>query len=144
MHKPLSTASDVTSDPIEIDAHDAHGLEGMFYGVIDWYLITLADTENSDIENAKAKMKTEIDRLVETLGEAHWAEHNEQHDEDHDIPDDEWAKFRARCAAAKIEASDRVSDVRRAYTSLVDVQQAWVRTLRSRIAKLDLHIVDPD
>jgi len=145
---PLSTANNVTSDPIgdpiEIDAHDAHGVEQLFHGVIEWYLVTLANTEHADIEAAKATLKVAIGKLVETFTEAHWADHNEQHDEDHDIADDEWAKIEARCAAAKIEASERVGDVYRAYRTLVDAQQAWVQTLRERIAKLDRQIVDPD
>ncbi len=145
MREPLSTADHVTSDPIgepiEIEPEDAHHLEQMFNGVLEWYLVTLADTEHADIETCKAILRTAIDKLVETLGEAHWADHNEQQDEDHNIPDDEWAIIQARCAAAKVDASDRVGDVRRAYRGLEGAQQDWIRSLRVRIAKLDRQIV---
>jgi hypothetical protein len=30
-------------------------------------------------------VKGALDRLVETLSDAHWADHNDQHDVDHDI-----------------------------------------------------------
>jgi len=145
MREPLSAADNVTSDPIgepmEIQPEDAHQLEQMFNGVLDWYLVVLAHTEHVEIEKCKTVLKAAIDKLVETLGEAHWADINEQQAEDHDIPDDEWAEILARCAAAKIEASDRVGDVRRANRALEDAQQNWVRSLRVQIAKLDSQIV---
>jgi hypothetical protein len=41
--EPLSTADGATShpdgEPVEIDPHDAHHLEQMFNGVLDWYLV---------------------------------------------------------------------------------------------------------
>lgn len=147
IREPMSTASRLTSDPIgeplEIEAEDAHHLESMLHGVLDWYLVTLKDTEHGDIETGKAALKTALDRLVATLGEAHWADHNDQHDEDHDFSDAEWAEIEARCAAAKVESSGRVSEVEHALRTLRDAQQKWVQSLRSQIASLDLQIVAP-
>jgi hypothetical protein len=82
-----------------------------------------------------------IETLVSTLGDAHWADHNFQQDEDHNISDEEWAKIEARCAEAKIEASSRVSAVSKAYRALTDAHEAWVRSLRAQMAKLDQQIV---
>jgi hypothetical protein len=144
IRKPLSMASDVTSDPsgepIEIDPHDAHHLEQMFSGALDWYLIVLADTEHSDVEAEKRVLKSSLDRLTKTLGEAHWADHNFQQDEDHNISDDDWAKIVARCAQAKIEVAEQVGEVQSAYRKLRDAQNAWIQTLRGKLAKLDLQI----
>lgn len=138
MREPLSMADQITSypdgEPTEIEAEGAHHLEQTFNGVIDWYLVVLAETEHEDIESCKVKLKEAIDALVSTLGDAHWTDHNFQQDEDHNIPDAEWAEIVARCAAAKIEASARVGDVSQAYRALVSAQQAWVRSLRVRIA----------
>ena len=147
IREPLSKASYVTSDPIgepvEIDTHDAHHLEQMFGGALDWYLVVLANTEHGDIEAPKTALKASLDRLTATLGEAHWADYNEQHDEDHEITDDEWAGIEARCAEAKVEASERVSDVQAAYRVLGEAQQQWVQSLRAQIARLDLQIATP-
>jgi hypothetical protein len=53
MAEPLSRASDLTSDPIgeptDIVAEDAHELQMRFHYILDWYLVTLVDTEHSDI-----------------------------------------------------------------------------------------------
>jgi hypothetical protein len=147
IQEPLSFASRVTSDPmgepLEIGTDDAHHLESAMHGVLDWYLVVLKDTEHSDIEARKTELKAALTRLIETAGDAHWADHNDQHDEDHDISDAEWATIEARCAAAKIEATERVSDVERAYRALREAQQHWVQSLRSQIAKLDLQIAAP-
>lgn len=143
----LRTAARVTSDngsePIRMDPHDAHHLEQMFSGVLDWYLVVLADTETVAIEAEKTALKSSLDRLTETLSDAHWADHNDQKDEDHNIPDDEWAQILARCAAAKIEAADRVSETQAAYRRLRSAQDRWAQTLRDEIAKLDLKIAAP-
>jgi uncharacterized protein with HEPN domain len=143
----LSTASRATSDPlgepIVIDLQDAHHLEGIFNGVLDWYLVVLADTETAEIETEKKALKAALDRLVETLGEAHWADHNDQRDEYHDIPDAEWAQIRERCAVAKIEAAARVSEAQAAYTRLRSVQDRRAQALRDQIAKLDRRIAAP-
>lgn len=145
--EPMAFASRVTSDPIgepvEIEAEAAHHLENMLHGVLDWYLVTLRDTEHADIEAAKSALKAALDRLVATLGEAHWADHNDQHDEDHDFSDEAWAEIEARCAAAKVEATERVGEVEQALRVLRGAQQQWVQSLRSQIARLDLHIAAP-
>jgi hypothetical protein len=144
IREPLNAVNRVVYDPEgeseEIGTEDAHGLEGMFRRVLDWYLVGLADTEHGDIEARKGELKVALDRLVETLGEAHWADINEQHDEFHDIPDDKWAELVARCAAAKTEATDRVGEVDAAYRGLQAAQRQWVQSLRTQIAKLDLQI----
>ncbi|WP_066661363.1 MULTISPECIES: hypothetical protein [unclassified Sphingomonas] len=88
-------------------------------------------------------MKAALDRLVATLGEAHWADHNEQHDEDHDFSDEAWAEIEARCDAAKVEATERVGEVEQALRVLRGAQQQWVQSLRSQIARLDLQIAAP-
>lgn len=148
MKKPLSMAIDVTSDPegqpIEIEPEDANGIENMFSGLISWYLVVLKDTEQGDIEAAKTILKDALEKAVETLGDAHWADHNYQDDPDHvDIPAAEWAKIVDRCAEAKIEASARVGEVDTAYRALQEVQRNWVRSLRAQIARLDTEIASP-
>jgi len=147
IREPLSLAVRVTTDPegepIEIDPHDAHHLDQMFHGVLDWYLVVLADTEHSDIETRKSALKSALGTLGDTLNDAHWADHNEQQDEYHDIPDDEWARIVARCAEAKLEASQRVGEVQAAYSALREAQESWVQSLRGQIAKLDLQIAAP-
>jgi len=144
IREPLSAANRVVYDPEgepeEIGTEDAHGLEGMFRRVLDWYLVVLADTEHIGIEARKSALQAALNRLVETFGEAHWADINDQHDEFHDIPDDKWAELVARCAEAKKEVADRVSEVDAAYRQLQAAQQQWVQSLRSQIAKLDLQI----
>jgi hypothetical protein len=115
----------------------------MFRGALNWYFVVLADTEHSDIEACKVTLKGALDRLVETLLDAHWADHNDQHDEDHDISDADWAEILARNAVAKVEASKRVSEVDVAYRQLQDAPQQWVQSLRSQIARLDLQIAAP-
>jgi hypothetical protein len=148
IRRPLSIASDVTSlpygEPTEIGPHDAHHLENQFSGLLDWYLVVLSNTEHSDIEAEKTSLKAALDGLVETLGEAHWADHNDQQDEDRNTPDDEWAEILARCAQAKIDASQRVCDVQAAYGALVEAQRQWVRSLRTQIAQLDSQIAAAD
>jgi len=147
IREPLSMAARVTSDPegepVEIDPHEAHHLEQMFHGPLDWYLVVLADTEHSDIEAGKSALRTALGTLGDTLNDAHWADHNEQQDEDHNIPDGEWARIVARCAEAKIEASQRVSEVQAAYRELREAQETWVQSLRRQVAGLDLQIATP-
>jgi hypothetical protein len=144
IHKLLSMADDATADPLgealPINLHDAHHLEQLFHGALDWYLVILADTEHPDIELRKSALRAALHDLVGTLGDAHWAEHNDQHDEDHSISDTEWAAILARCAEAKIDAADRVSDAQSAYRDLCQAQENWTQSLRNRIAKLDLQI----
>jgi hypothetical protein len=144
INEPLATASPVTSDPvgdpIEIEPQDAHHLEQIFSGVLDWYLVVLADTETAEIETEKKALKAALERLTDTLNDAHWADHNDQQDEDHDIPDAEWARILERCAAAKIEAAARVNETQAAYRRLRSAQERWAQTLRDQIARLDLQI----
>lgn len=145
--EPLSLDSRLTSDPIgepiEIAADDLHHLESALSGVLDWYLVVLKDTEHGDIEARKTELKVALTEAVETLGVAHWADHNDQHDEDHGFTDEEWTGIMARCAAAKVKATDRIAEVERAYRLLREAQQHWVQSLRSPIAKLDLQIATP-
>ncbi|HEY0027374.1 MAG TPA: hypothetical protein VGC35_05850 [Allosphingosinicella sp.] len=142
--EPLATASRLTSDyggdPIGLDPHDAHYLEQTFSGFLDWYLVVLADTETAEIEAEKKALKASLERLTETLGDAHWADHNEQQDEDHDIPDEQWAQILTRCAEAKIEAAARVGETQAAYRLLRSAQEGWTQALRDQIAQLDLQI----
>ena len=142
---PLTAAHRVVYDPVGqpevIGPEDANGLENMFHGALDWYLVVLADTEHSDIETSKVILKAALDRLIETLSDAHWADHNEQHDEDHNFSDEGWAEILLRNSAAKVEAAERVSEVDAAYRQLQDVQQNWVQSLRKQLARLDLRIV---
>jgi hypothetical protein len=145
--KPLLAASERTRDaigePIAINPHDAHHLEQMFYGELDWYLVVLADTEHPDIEARKTAFKAALGGLIHTLNEAHWAEHNDQHDEDHSFSDARWKQILARCDEAKMEVAARVSELESAYRELCQAQQVWVRSLRNQIAKLDLQIAAP-
>lgn len=147
IREPLIAAHRVVYDPIGepevIAPEDAHRIENMFHGVLDWYLVMLAETEHVDIETRKVTLKAALGRLVETLSDAHWADHNEQHDEDHDISDEDWAEILARNAEAKIEVSERLSEVDAAYRELQEAQQQWVQSLRSQIARLDLQIAAP-
>jgi hypothetical protein len=134
---------DPAGEPVELDTHDAFHLEGEFHGVLDWYLIVLADTEHGDIEVRKRALKKALDELVGTLSDAHWADHNDQDQGDVRIDDDEWATIIADCAKAKKEASGRVTNVQAAYRSLRQAQDAWIQSLRTKIAKLDLQIANP-
>lgn len=145
MREPLSMADRLAfypdGEPMEIEAEGAHHLEQAFNGLLDWYLVVLADTEHSEIEDRKTDLKNAINKLVSTLGDAHWADHNFQQDENHNFSDEEWAKIETRCGEAKIEASSRISTVSTAYRALTDAQEAWVRSLRAQIARLNQQIV---
>ena len=125
--KQLTTASNFTSgydgEMIEIGSEDAFNLEQSLRGVLDWYLIVLADTETAEIETEKELLKAALVRLVETLRDAHWADHNDQQDEEHDIPDVKWARIVAQCAAAKIEAAEQVYETQAAYRRLQSAQE---------------------
>ena len=142
--KPLAFAQrathDPTGEPTEIGTEDAHHLEQMLSGVLDWYLEALADTEHQAIEEKKARLATALSSLRETLGDAHWADHNDQQQDEHFIADDEWAAIVARCAEAKTEAAEKVSALGAAYGALRDAQDEWVGSLRSQIAALDQSI----
>lgn len=148
IREPLSIASRVTSDPLGnpvlIDPHDAHGVEQRVRGVLDWYLVVLADTEHSEIEDCKRVLRAALDDLVETLNDVYWPEHNDQVDEDHNIPDAQWAEILARAETARIDAASKVAAVEAAWRSLGKAQGDWAQSLRSRIAKLDLQIAAAD
>tara|TARA_R110000787_G_scaffold278220_1_gene387880 strand:+ start:1657 stop:2349 length:693 start_codon:yes stop_codon:yes gene_type:complete len=141
---PLDAAGRATSSPIgeplSISPHDAHGLDQKFHGVLDWYLVDLANTEHSDIEAQKSALKEEIDSLSKILQEAHWAAHNEQQDEDHNFSDDQWAAILDRHEKAKVDAFQFVNNAEEAYRLLRESQNDWVRSLREKIAKLDLEL----
>lgn len=147
LSNPLSTASRATTDfdgePIAIDPHGAHHLYQLFHGVLDWYLVVLADTEHNSIESCKTDLKLALGKLTDTLHDAHWADANEQHGEDYQIPDDKWKEIITRCAQAKIEAAERVSEVNAVYRALREAHEGWAQSLRAQIAKLDLQIVSP-
>lgn len=147
IREPLSLASRLTSDPegeaLPIEAPDAHHLEQVLSGRLDWYLVVLEATEEGDIESRKAGLKAALETLVTTLVDAHWADHNDQQQDDQRIPDAEWRTIVARCAEAKIEAATRVTQVEAAYRELRAAQQARIQSLRTQIAKLDLQISLP-
>jgi hypothetical protein len=147
MREPLAQASQRTSDwdggPREISAEDAFKLDSELRGVLDWYLIILAETEDPEIESRKAALKQALDYLGQILNEAHWADHNDQHDEDHSIPDDEWAQILDRCGKAKVEASEAVSEAATSYRRLREAQDQWIYRLRRQIAAMDRQISQP-
>lgn len=146
MREPLSAAwretHDPVGDPTKIGAEAAHYLEQVFNRVLDWYLVVLAGTEHVLIEAEKAKLKTALSELVETLGDAHWADHNDQQQDEVFIPDEEWTEIKTRCAAAKIDAAAKVSAVRSAFHDLRTAQDNWTRSLREGIARLDRQITE--
>lgn len=148
LREPLALADRMTRDPIgepqEIGPVAANNLEHMFNGVLDWYLVVLKDTESAAIEERKAELKVVLDRLVDTLNDAHWADHNEQSDEDHHYSDEVWAEILERQAAAQVEAADRIRDVRQTLAILQEAQTNLVAGIRAQIAKLDLQLSAPD
>lgn len=145
MREPLSNANRVIADhrgePVKIDPQHAHSLEGEFSGVLDWYLVDLVNTDHKDIETHKAKLKAHLDKLMGTLSDAHWVHHNEQCDEYNSYSNTEWAEILARSEKARVEASERVSEMSACYRELREAQKRWVRALRERIAELDRQII---
>ncbi len=145
--KPLDVGMRLTIDhqgaSIELDPNGAFHLEGLFRGVLDWYLVILADTEDAEVELRKKALKAALDELISTLHQAHWAEHNDQHSEDYTFSDEEWAEVRAKGVLAQKDASDRVLAVSRAYQALGEAQRKSARSLRTQIAKLDQQIAGP-
>lgn len=139
--RPLNAAVRATSDPVgepeEIDTEAAFYLEQELSRILDWYLVVLADTESPEVEARKSVLKSALDALVETLGEAHWADHNDQQQDEDYIPDEEWEQIVARCAKAKVEAAEKVVSLCAAHRALTEAQNDWVRSLRSQIAALD-------
>lgn len=144
MRKPLDDGMRLTIDhqgeSIDLDPNGAFYLEGLFRGVLDWYLVVLADTEDAEVELRKKALKAALDELISTLHQAHWAEHNDQHGEDYSFSDEEWAEVLAKGAQAQKDASDRVSAASIAYRGLGEAQRKSERSLRIQIAKLDQQI----
>lgn len=148
IRQPLNDLGNLTHLPggevIPISAEDAFGFEGLLHGKLDWYLVTLRDTEVAEIESAKVKLKTALDSLVETLGDAHWADHNDQFDDDPDfgsqISDGEWATIQQKCMKAKTLTAAKLKAAFSALASLEDAQKRWIDALRLQISALDLGI----
>ena len=141
---PLWKAQDVTSDPegepVEIDEHDAHGVEQMILGSLDWYLVTLQGTEDARVEDAKAVLKAALKDLTDTLSDVHWPAHNDQSGDDYSMTDEEWAEVLRRAEEGKTAATEKVSAAWKANRALKDAQQASIDGLRRQIAALDQSI----
>ena len=134
--------TDPIGEPIEIDEHDAHGMEQRIYGALNWYLVVLKGTETEQIEAAKEALSASLDDLTSTLNDVHWTAHNEQHDEDHSISNEDWAELLQRADKAKLLAAEKTRVARVALRILQTTQGDWIKTLRSQISKLDLSIAD--
>lgn len=141
---PLWKAHDVTSDPVgepvEIGEHDAHGVEQMILGTLDWYLVTLQGTEDAQVEDAKAALQAALKDLADTLSDVHWPAHNDQSGDDYSMTDEEWAEVLRRAKEGKTAATEKVSAARKANRVLKDAQQASIDGLRRQIAALDQSI----
>lgn len=142
--EPLWTAQRVTSDPvgepIEIGEHDAHGVEQMIQGALDWYLVTLEGTEDAPVEAAKTALKAAIKDLTDTLSDVHWPVWNDQHGEDYSMTDEQWAEVLQRADEGAKQASAKVSAAWKANRALKDAQQGTIDGLRKQIATLDQSI----
>lgn len=141
MIKARRATTDHCGDPIEIHPEDAHSLEMDFRKALDWYLVSQADTDDHNVEIHKLKLKISIDKLIETLSDAHYVHSNDQSDEYRSYTNGEWAEKCAQSERAKLEASERVGEVAASYRSLEEAQKLWIRALRKRIAELDRQIV---
>ena len=141
---PLWKAQDVTSgpagEPLEITEHDAHGVEQMILGRLDWYLITLEGTEDAAVEEAKAALKAALKDLTDTLSDVHWPAHNDQSGEDYSMTDEEWAEVLQKAEDGKKLATAKISAAWKANRSLKGAQQASIDGLRRQIAALDQSI----
>lgn len=141
---PLWQAQRVTIDPagepVEIGEHDAHGIEQMIHGALDWYLVTLEGTEDASVEAAKAELKVSLKDLTGTLSDVHWPAHNDQSGEDYSMTDEEWAEVLRKAGDGKVQAADKVSAAWKANRALKDAQQATIDRLRKDIAALDQSI----
>lgn len=141
---PLWQAQRVTSDPagepVEIGEHDAHGVEQMILGRLDWYLVTLEGTEDARVEEEKAGLKAALKELTDTLSDVHWPAHNDQSGEDYSMTDKEWAEVLRKAEEGKTLATEKVSAAWRANRALKDAQQAAISELRQQIARLDQSI----
>ena len=141
---PLWKAQDVTSDqagePLEVSEHEAHGVEQMILGRLDWYLITLEGTEDAAVEEAKAALKAALKDLTNTLSAVHWPAHNDQSGEDYSMTDEEWAEVLQKAEDGKKLATAKVNAAWKANRALKDAQQASIEGLRRQIAALDQSI----
>lgn len=141
---PLWKAQDVTSDPagepLEISEHDAHGVEQMILGRLDWYLITLEGTEDAAVEEAKAALKAALKDLTDTLSDVHWPAHNDQSGEDYSMTNEEWAEVLQKAEDGKKLATAKVSAAWKANRALKGAQQALINGLRRQLAALDQSI----
>ena len=141
---PLWKAQDVTSgpagEPLEITEHDAHGVEQMIIGRLDWYLITLEGTEDAAVEEAKAALKAALKDLTDTLSDVHWPAHNDQSGEDYSMTDEEWAEVLQKAEDGKKLATAKISAAWKANRALKGAQQASIDGLRRQIAALDQSI----
>jgi hypothetical protein len=142
--EPLWQAQRVTSDPagepIEIGEHDAHGVEQMLLGTLDWYLVTLEGTEDAQVETAKAGLKAALKDLTDTLSDVHWPAHNDQSGEDYSMTDEEWAEVLRRADEGVKLANEKVSAAWKANRAVKGAQKAIIDGLRKQIAALDQSI----
>ena len=127
-------------EPLEITEHDAHGVEQMILGRLDWYLITLEGTEDAAVEEAKAALKAALKDLTDTLSDVHWPAHNDQSGEDYSMTDEEWAEVLQKAEDGKKLATAKISAAWKANRALKGAQQASIDGLRRQIAALDQSI----
>jgi hypothetical protein len=141
---PLWLAGQLTSDPegepIKIGEEDAHGVEQKIRGRLDWYLVTLRDTEDTKIEEAKATLKAALDSLTDTLSDVYWPAANDQSGEDYSLSDEKWAEMLRKAEASKTLAAEKVSAAWGANRALKAAQEAWIHHLRQQIARQDIGI----
>lgn len=142
--EPLWQAQRVTSDPagepIGICEHDAHGVEQVIVGRLDWYLVTLGGTEDAGVEEAKRALQAALKDLTDTLSDVHWPAHNDQSGEDYSMTDEKWAEVLRRAEEGKTLATAKVSAAWSANRALKAAQEDWIQEQRHQIARLDLSI----
>ena len=140
----LWKAQELTSDPHgdapRISEQDAFGLEQMIEGRLNWYLVTLRDTETAYVEDAKRELKKALDSLTDTLSDIHWPAHNDQSGEDYSKTDEEWAEVLQKAETGKSSVAQKVSDAWEANRALKSAHEKWIGELRKRISRLDLRI----
>ncbi len=142
--EPLWQAQRVTSDalgePIEIGEHDAHGVEQMILGTLDWYLEALEGTEDARIEEAKAALKAALEDLTDILSDVHWPAHNDQSGEDYSMSDEQWTEVLRKADEGATLATGKVSAAWAANRALKDAQREYIERLRLQVAALDQSI----
>lgn len=141
---PLWNAQDLTSDPegepLEIGEQDAFGVEQMILGTLNWYLVTLAGTEDARIEEAKVSLEAALKDLTDTLGDVHRPASSDQHGEDYSLTDEEWSEVERKAKEAKKDAGNKVSAAWAANRTLKSAQETVISELRQQIARLDQKI----